>query len=797
MRVSLNWIKRLLGVRDFPISAEELLSRLTLQTAEIEALERTGPNLDGVIVGKVLTCVQHPNADRLRVTTVDIGRGAPVQIVCGAANVAAGQSVAVATVGTTLTMTGPDNQAKSLTIKPAKLRGESSEGMICAEDELGLGTSHDGILVLGGSHAPGTPLASALGTGDGVYEIDNHGLTHRPDLWGHWGWAREIAAVLDITPPKDLDTSWSHPSSAWKADIRDDGCLTYAGAVVEGVNNKPSPQWLQDALTAVGVRPLGLLVDVTNYVMFEIGEPMHAFDRRDIDGQTVVIRAANNGETFRTLDGKDHKLTTADLVIADNKRAVALAGIMGGEGSKVRDDTSAIVLEAAIFKAERIRRTRIRTGTSSDSAARFEKGLYPELAPAAIHRATQLLAELCPGSRVTAYFSSGAVASRERILSFSPAQADRLIGIDVAGDKQLHALTRLGFRAHGTQITVPWWRHKDVAETVDVIEEVARMHGFQHIKPEVPRLPAAAPALNALRESEHRARRALSAQGWDEVATYGFTSDAWANLMQWDPKLLVRLRHPMSSEQTVLRLSLMPTLAEAVGRNRKHLNTVAMYEIGKCYGLGIGGAGTPDEKVVISGVFAAEGEQQPFFAARDAALALLRGLGYQPRFQAGTDARVDTQPGRSVDFFIDKLHVGYGGELPQAIRQRADCPERVGCFTIFLEQLVAARGLAKPITFVPPSRFPAVDRDFNWVCPEPLSYRELEEPMRRASGDLCAGVELVTIYRGDQLPPGQKAVTLRVLLQSADHTLDERELQGVCEKIRNSVEKQTPARLRT
>jgi phenylalanyl-tRNA synthetase beta chain len=800
MRVSLNWIKRILNVRELPLPVEELQNRLTLQTAEIEAIERIGPNLDGVVVGKVLTCAQHPNADRLRVTTVDIGRGAPVQIVCGAANVEVGQSVAVATIGATLTMTGADGKAKSLTIKPVQLRGESSEGMICAEDELGLGARHDGILVLTGSHAPGTPLASVLGSGDSIFIIDNHGLTHRPDLWGHWGWAREIAAVLDIAPPKELDTTWQHPASSWQVGIADDGCMTYAGAVVENVNNRPSPQWLQDALNAVGVRPLGLLVDITNYVMFEIGEPMHAFDRRDIAGKSIIVRGANDGEKFRTLDGKEHQLAKSDLVIADEKRALALAGIMGGDLSKVRDDTNEIILEAAVFKAERIRRTRIRTGTASDSAARFEKSLYPEMASAAIHRAVQLLAELCPGSRATGYFSSGALSSPPRQVPFAPAQADRLIGIDVPGGTQLRLLTRLGFHVQDSQVGVPWWRHKDVSQTVDVIEEIARLHGFHHIKPEVPRLPAAAPAINPLREAEHRARTALSAQGWDEVCTYGFTSDAWAQLLEWDPKSLLRLRHPMSSEQTVLRLHLIPTLAEAVGRNRKHLTEVAIYEIGKRYGLGIGLKtglkATPDESVVVTGMFAAQGQQSPYFQARDAALALLRGLGYQAHYQPSASPPPQSVPGRIVDLTVDGLVVGLAGELPLAIRKAADCPERVGCFVIELEALIAAKGLSKPVAFSTPSRFQAVDRDFNWVCPEPLPYRDLEIPMRRASGDLCAGVELVTIYRGDQLPPGQKAMTLRVMLQAPDRTLEERELTSICEKIKASVEKQTPARLR-
>jgi phenylalanyl-tRNA synthetase beta chain len=796
MRVSLNWIKRLLGTDDLGISPADLQQLLTLRVAEVEPeLERIGPSLDGIVVGRVMTCVQHPNAERLRLTTVDVGAAEALPIVCGAPNVAVGQLVAVATVGATVSLAGPDGVRKAIVIKEAKLRGEVSRGMICAEDELGLGTSHDGIMVLSGSARAGTPLATVLGGGDTVLVIDNHGISHRPDLWGHWGWAREIAAILGRQPPADPNIAHDNSGSSWSATLEDPGCTTYAGAIVTGVANTASPAWMCALLNAVGVRPLGLLVDVTNFVMLELGEPMHAFDRREIAGTRIVVRNAAAGEPFQTLDGKVHKLLQSDLLIADDKRALALAGIMGGEASKVRDDTDTVLLEAAVFRAERIRRTRIRTGLTSDSSARFEKGLYPELAIAGLNRAIALLTELCPGARVSDRFIAGAAGGERRTVEFTPKQADQMIGMIIPGDIQLQLLHRLGFSAKDNKVTVPWWRAKDMHCSADVIEEVARLHGFHHITAEVPRLPAAAPALNPLRSAEHRARAVLSAQGWDEVATYSFTSDAWTKLLEWDEANLIRLANPLSMEQTVLRRSLIPTLAEAVGRNRKHANEVAIYEIGKRYGLGIAGAGK-DEELVISGACASASDKTPFFAARDGALALLRGLGYQPRFTVSDAADNAAQPGRAVTLMIGELAVGTCHELSPNIRRQADCPERVGAFTIEIERIVSRLGTPKPIAFATPSRFPAVDRDFNWVCPDDLPYGRLAELSRKASGDLCAGVELVSIYRGDQLPPNQKAVTVRVLLQSHERTLDEGELQKRCDAIKNAIEKQTPARLR-
>jgi len=800
MRVSLGWIKRILGQADLGVSVADLQAKLTLHLAEFEAdVERSGPNLDGVVVGKVLTCVQHPGADRLRLTTVDIGGPAPVPVVCGAPNVAVGQTVAVATIGTKLTMPPKpeDTEGKPtvITIKASKLRGEPSEGMICAEDELGLGTSHDGIMVLKDDLKAGTALSDALGIGDTVLLIENHAITHRPDLWGQWGWAREVAAILGLPPPAVPDSAWQAQGNEWSVDLRSEGCTTYCGAVVDGVSNTPSPKWMQDLLNGMGVRPLGLLVDVTNFVMLELGEPMHAFDRREIAGNRLVVRDAADSEAFTTLDGKAHQLTTADVVIADDKRPLALAGIMGGQGSMVQGDTRTIVLEAATFLPTRIRRTRQRVGIATDSSARFEKGLYPELAPAAIARAIVLLKELCPSATVTHRFSAGTLSAPAKQVTLPPGDLTRLTSLTLSGDQQRELLGRLGFSANGDQVTIPWWRRKDVGSAADLVEEIARLHGYHHVQPQTPRLPAAAPTVNVLRQAEHRTRRVLSASGWDEVATYAFTSEAWAEALGWSDGL-IRLAHPLSSEQTVMRQSLLPTLLEALARNRKHLATAALYEVGKRYGTNCGRGEAAHERVVVTGVCAVEGEDSPFFAARDAALALLRGLGYQPRFVARKDADAEVSAGRAVDLFINKLHVGVAGEVPKALRERAACPGNVGMFRIELEQLIAALGAAKPVPHQAPSRFPLVERQFTFDCPEELPYGDLELPMRQAAGELFAGAALDSIYRGDQLAAGRKAVSLRIFLQAQDRTLEEKDLQNVHGRIITSVEKRTPAKLK-
>jgi phenylalanyl-tRNA synthetase beta chain len=797
MRISLNWVRRIIGADRLPLATADLKQRLTLRTAEVEHDHLTiGPNLTGVVVGKVLECRQHPNADRLRCTVVDIGAGAPVPVVCGAPNVAVGQTVAVATVGTTLTLPDKEGKPTPVTIKAAKLRGEPSQGMICAEDEIGLGTSHDGIMVLPDHLAAGTPLAEALGIGDTVLQVENIAVTHRPDLWGHWGWAREIAALCGLPAPAEPDHAWIEAAGAWRVDLRDAGCPAYAGAVVEGVHNGESPRWMRELLESAGVRPLGLLVDITNYVMLDLGEPMHAFDRREIVGTTVVVRAANPGEVLKTLDGREQKLEASDIVIADEQSALALAGIMGGERSGVRADTTSVVLEAAVFTPERIRRTRKRLGIATDSAARFEKGPQRELLPAAINRAVALLAELCPGSRVVHRFHAGDLAGAARSIPFDAAEPGRITGLPIAPEAAWTHLAALGFQRTGEAVAVPWWRRKDVQRSCDLIEEVARCHGYEHIQGAAPRLPAETPAIDPLRAAEHRARRALSAAGWDEVTTYAFTSQAWATALGWDRAIV--LSHPMSSEQTVMRADLLPTLLEACANNRKHLGSVAIYEVGKVYAAGAGaGTGiTPDERLVVAGCVAAAGDEAPFYAARDAALAVLAALGH-----AGSTKPMEAVPAglaaeRTVEVAIGGKVVGLAGEVARDHRQRAGCPERVGFFVIELERLIAAVGPARPVIHRAPSRFPAVDRDYTWECPEPLPFGDLDRWTRKAAGELCTGVALVGIYRGAPYPADRKAVSLRLTLQAADRTLQDAEVAKLHDRLVTLVGERTGAVLR-
>lgn len=800
MRISLSWIKRLLQVPDLGLSTAALTERLTLQLAQIEAVETVGPAWQGVVVGKVLTCARHPQADRLSVTTVDVGGPEPLPIVCGAPNVAAGQTVAVATEGTVLALPGKDGTRSPVTIKKTRLRGEPSQGMICARDELGLGDDHSGIMVLDPALTAGTPLARALGLGDEVLVVDNVSINHRPDLWGHLGWAREIAAVCGLPPPPTPAAHAPLMGQDFTVELRDADCIAYCGAVITGLDNGPSPAWMQELLTACGLRPLGLLIDLTNYVMLELGEPMHAFDRRQIDGDRLIVRSAAPGETLTTLDGKTHHLQADDLLIADRCRGLALAGIMGGAGSMVAQDTTEIVLEAATFRAARIRRTRIRTGAATDSSVRFEKHLPSELTAAAINRFLDLLIRLRPQARCIGRFQAGQVYGLPVAVILAPDRAARTLGLPIPWDRQTALLSALGCTVQGQQISVPWWRRRDLTGPADLVEEVGRLHGYHHIQAEVPRLPAAAPAPNPLRDSEHHLRTRLVEAGWNEVATYAFTSPAWAQALAWPEATTLRLQHPLAEDQCLLRRSLLPTLAAAAGRNRRFQTEVRIFEIGRIYGMGIGATPTPDERTVIAGLCAADGpgllEGSPFYAARDAALHALRSHGLPVELTPLDQSDPELSPGRAASLHLGRQLIGRVGELPAALLRQADLPGRAAYFCCDLELLVAA-GPARPHHYQPPSRFPAVDRDFTFVTPRTCRFADLASTVRSAAAGLVRSIDLATaIYRGEGIPADHQAISLRVRLQADDRTLSEAELDKLQRRIVGAVTNQTGAVLR-
>jgi phenylalanyl-tRNA synthetase beta chain len=612
--------------------------------------------------------------------------------------------------------------------------------------------------------------------------------------------------LCGLQPPEALNTTWQSHGSGLDIALAAKACRSYCGAIITGVANTTALEWMQDHLRAIGAGVHGLLVDVTNYVMHELGQPLHAFDRRLLEAGVIrVEEAADQYSSLTTLDGKEHALHSADLLITDGKKPLALAGVIGGQGSMVQDDTTAIVLESANFAAAGIRATRIRHGVTTDSAIRFEKTLPVEVSVAAANRAIELLLAACPDARVVCQASAGTQADDERTVTFDAERMPALTGIALPAADQIRHLEELGCQVAGTTVTVPWWRRKDINLSIDLVEEIARRHGYDAIQGQVPRLPAAAPAVNRLRQAEHRCRRILSGLGWDEVATYAFQSDAWTDILEIG-EAAIRLQHPLAADQAVMRADPLATLLPAAGRNRRFLDSVLLYEIGKCYGTGYGlNDATANERQLVTGVIshanqASTGEitNDPFFAARDAAVALIRGLGYADLAVVASGANQPRlSPGRAAELHLGNTIVGWVSTTPSALVEASSINTGAAWFQIELERLVLHTPTPSPMHFKAVSRFQAVSRDFTFLIGDQHGFASVAEVIHNCSKDLVRSVDLAAEpYRGAGIPAGQRALSFRVVLQADDRTLSEKELSKAHTRIIKTVEHRLGASLR-
>jgi phenylalanyl-tRNA synthetase beta chain len=554
MRVPVSWLADYVAL-EMPL--EDLASRLSISAAEVEGIERRGvPDTDGnlgrFLVGKVIEAAKHPNADRLRLCRVDVGEPEPRQIVCGAWNFGTGATVAVALPGAVL--------PNGLELEQRKVRGELSDGMILAEDEVELGPDHSGIMLLPESE-PGTPLGDVLPLRDDVLLVEPTG--NRPDLLAVYGLAREVAALygLELAPFPGLEPARDGDEEV-DIEIADlDGCPRYVGRLFREVKVGPSPLWLKARLAAAGMRPISNVVDVTNYVMAALGNPLHAFDFGRLQGCRIVVRRATTGERLRTLDGADRTLETGDLVIADAERSVALAGIMGGEETEIGDSTTTVLLEAANFEPTGIFRSSERLRLRTEGSNRWEKGVDPHLAGPAAVLATQLIVETA-GARWVGHADVQGDLPTRPVISFRPRRADEVIGLDTAAADQVALLGRLGFDSRGEDVVAPTWRARDVVREIDVVEEIARFR-----MDDVPfTLPARRAMFGALTPLQRLARRVA-----DVLAGLGLAETYTPSLRPDDPDPnALRLPEPISIELAVLRTRLLPSLVEAVHRNVEH-----------------------------------------------------------------------------------------------------------------------------------------------------------------------------------------------------------------------------------
>ena len=762
MRVPVSWLREYVEVA---ATTPEIADRLAVATGEVERITRRGVadedgNYGRYRVGRVLEAGKHPNADKLQLCRVDVGEGEPRQIVCGAWNFGEGATVAVALPGAVL----PDGR----TLERAKLRGTVSDGMILSERELELGHDHAGILVLSEPWEPGTPLGDVLPLGEEVLEIE---LTrNRPDCLAVYGIAREVAALFaaELRPPPGQDPARGGEEPVGVTIEDHAGCPRYIGRLFRDVRVGPSPPWLKARITAAGMRPISNVVDVTNYVMIALGNPLHAFDFETLGGGRIVVRRARPGEEFTSLDGELRKLDSADLVIADGERAIAFAGIMGGLDTEVRDDSTTILLEAANFEPVGILRSSERHGIRTEGSGRWEKGVDPHLAPQAAALATELIVELT-GARWTGDVDVvGELPERPRV-RLRPKRVDRLVGLEIPEEEQRHALEGLGFELDGETVAVPTWRARDVTREVDLVEEVARVHGLEKI-------PFTLPLRSAMWGRLSRGQR-LRRLVEDVLVGCGFSEVYTLSLVAADPRPdAIRLPAPLTSEHAVLRTTLLEGLAGAARHNVNMGNEeIALFELARVYLPGE--EELPDEHWRVAGI--AEGG---YPRAKGAVEALYGALKVEPSLGR---ARLDfLHPGKAA-----RLPAGWVGELHPALLEG-----EWGVFELDLDTLFAE--IPERIEYEDVITYPAVRQDLAFVVNEHVLAGDLVAAAREAAGPELRSVDVFDVYRGEPIPAGRKSVALHVAFQSSARTLSDEDARGLRERIVAALGERFEAELR-
>ncbi|UYZ57606.1 phenylalanine--tRNA ligase subunit beta [Hymenobacter latericus] len=810
MKISLDWLRTLFPTDKTPAEISALLTSTGLEVEGLEELESVPGGLQGVVLGTVLTCQKHPDADKLSITTVDVGDATPRNIVCGAPNVAAGQRVVVALEGAVLHPTS----GEPFKIKKSKIRGAASEGMICAEDEIGLGTSHAGIMVLDTDLPNGTPAAQYFGLGsDHVLEI---GLTpNRADAASHFGVARDLRALLRQPVQLPDVTQFHAPAqangTAISVQIEDaDACPRYAGLLLEGVQVGPSPEWMQRRLRSIGLSPINNVVDVTNYVLHELGQPLHAFDADQIGGNGIRVRRAAAGEQFATLDGIERTLKAEDLVIADAEgRALALAGVFGGKSSGVTEGTTRVFLESAYFNPAVARKTAQNHQLKTDASFRFERGTDPHMVPLALKRAALLLQEVA-GARV----ASPVVDEYPKHIEHTPVRlllprVEKLIGHYIAPDRIRQILTDLDILIveendvpGGPEwiLSVPPYR-VDVTREADVVEEILRIYGFDHVPL---RTHNAADYLASFPQPDTELLRRdvsqlLSGQGYSEIVTNSLTNSRYFETAEQPDANLVRVLNYNSADLDVMRPTLLHTGLEIVRHNvNRRQRDLKLYEFGRSYHRQPDGSykERPTLGIYLTGNVQAESWQQPdaktaFHHLGGAVLQVLRSLGHA---QPGQQPVQHPYLNGGLTLLLHNQPVVHLGSVSPKVLKQMDVSQPVWYAELDWAWLTKKYRGALTVQELP--KFPEVRRDLSLVVDLGVTFEQLRQIATKAEKKLLREVNVFDVYQGENLGAGKKSYSLSFLLQDPERTLTDQAIDQVMQKLMTQFEQQAGAVIR-
>ncbi len=795
MKLNRNWLNEdFVDLRD--ISDKEFVETMTVAGQKVETYERMDAALKNVVVGKVLSIVRHENSDHMWVCQIDIGADEPVQIVTGAQNVHEGDLVPAALHNSYL--------AGGVHITKGKLRGVASNGMLCSLKELGLTRNDfpyaidDGIWILQEDCKPGDDINEVIGNRDTIvdFEITNN----RPDCYSILGLAREAAAAFN-RPLRKHEPTVRGGAEGSLTDLLDVEvpaetlCSRYSARMVRNVKIAPSPKWLRQRLRANGVRPINNIVDITNYVMLEYGQPMHAFDYRYVSSGRIVVRESTQGETLTTLDGNERKLTPGMLVIADGEKPIGLAGIMGGANSEIVADTADVVFESANFNGTSIRQTALALGMRTESSGKFEKNIDPMLTVPAVNRACELVELLSAGEVVDGVIDILNAIAQPRTITLEPEQINALLGTEIPEADMVAYLNRLEIPVAGKNVLVPSWR-PDLVQTADIAEEVGRIYGYNNIPTTVFRSATAEGGYTGTMKEEMKLGSLCRALGYSEILTYSFVSPSifdQIRLPQNSPlRNAMRIQNPLGEDTSVMRTIALPSMLSILARNNSYHNAACkLYELAKVY-LPRDNQILPDEpKHLLLGSY---GEDEDFFSLKGEIETLLRGMNCKKATYTAVTDNPSYHPGRCAALYADGVYLGVFGQVHPLVAKNYDIDADIYAAELDFTALAALP--AAPQIYQPLPKYPAVWRDIAVVCDKTLPAARLGECIAKAGGKLLREVKLFDVYQGKGIDEDKKSLAFRLILRADDRTLTDADSESIVAAILKRLETELSAKLR-
>jgi phenylalanyl-tRNA synthetase beta chain len=795
MKAPLNWLRDYV---DINVSPKEYAEAMTMSGSKVEGLEVQGEEISNVVVGKILSLEKHPNADRLQVSKVDVGNEI-IQIVTGAQNIRVGDCVPIALHGSTL--------PGGVKITKGKLRGIESNGMMCSIQELGLAKSdypeaaEDGIFILEEGLTVGIDIKEVLGLNDTVVEFEI--TSNRPDCLSIIGLARESAATLKSEFKKPSISFKEEDDDANKyatIEIKDaDLCPRYAARIVKDVKIEPSPEWMRRRLKAAGVRPINNIVDITNYVMLEFGQPMHAFDLEYLHGHKIIVRRAYEGEIIKTLDEQERRLDTSMLVIADADRAVAVAGVMGGANSEITDNTKTILFESAVFNGISVRLTSKKLGLRTEASSRFEKGLDPENAAAAVDRACQLVEQLGAGKVCKGVIDCYVNKPETKVIDFRPEKINTLLGTSVQTEEMISIFKALEFEVDDKNMTVkiPSFR-PDVEGEADLAEEVARFYGYNKIEATLLAGKAATLGRKTFEQKiEDTIKNSMIACGLSEIYTYSFTSPKVFEKINLPVESKLRkavvITNPLGEDYSIMRTTTIPEMLEVLSRNyNRRIDEARLFELSHVYlpkELPI--AGLPEERMVLTIGMYGKVDFYDLKGVIEELMSVLRIEDYS--FEPERD-NPTFHPGRTAKLFIKGAQAGIFGEIHPEVVEKFEGPERTYIGVIEVNSLVKNASVKAQYTPLP--KFPTVTRDIAMLVCDDILVKQIEDVIKQHSGKILEDVKLFDIYKGKQVAEGMKSVAYSITFRANDRTLKDDEVNKVMDKILENLRVKLDAKLR-